>query len=286
MDDQRGDGVTDDVDAVDERGTGWQDQLPLDEPVPYRLTSRGRRAVDPTAVPRLRVVGDAPAHVDLDELDGTARVRARALRRTGMHTLDIAEELDVEPLHVQAWVGDLPVPAGAGARRRHRQLRAVDGPADARDEEPPGAQAQRRCAEAAEAGREEAEARLAAVPELRVGLGILSGVLEPDHHALVLAGEHLPLVAAAWQWVTTVLDADPTAARVLVHHDPGGPGDIAAREAAVALDLDLSRVTTTRDAQRRGRAPLVRLRVSGSELAGRVIGWQRALLAEVSRGAG
>ena len=256
-----------------------QERLPLDEPVPFRLTAQGRRAVAPADVPSLRVVPDR--HTDLDEQEGTARVRARALRRAGAHTLDIAEELEVEPLHVEAWVADLPVPPGAARDRRRRQLRVVDDTAD-----DVRAELRRQWEEAATVGRDEARARLASEPGLHSGLGIVSGLLEPDPHALVLAGEQLPLVAAAWSWVRATLAATDTAPRVLVRHEPGVAGDRVAHEVAVALGVDVGTVATTRDAGRVGRSPLVRLRVSDPVLAGRVLGWQRALLAEVSDGAG
>lgn len=259
-----------------------QERLPLDEPVPYRLTPQGRRAVAPGDVPSLRVVDGR--HVDLDEVAGTARVRARALRRAGAHTLDIADELGADPLHVEAWVADLPVPAGAGRSRQRRRLRVVPE-ADAevpRDRE----EIQRQWREAADAGRTEAVGRLAAEPGLHSGLGIVSGLLEPDPHALVLAGEHLPLLAAAWSWVRATMEVRPAAARVLVRHEPGVAGDRVAHETAAALGIEVSAVSTTRDGGRAGRPPLVRLRVSDPVLAGRVLGWQRALLAEVTDGAG
>lgn len=262
-----------DDDPVD---TPVQEQLPLDEPVPYRLTAQGRRAVGVRG-PDLRVVD---GHVDLDEAHGTARVRARALRRAGAHTLDIADELGVEPLHVEAWVADLPVPPEAARRRRRRLLRVVeDHPSEQED-----LQATWRAA--TEAGVEEAGARLAAEPGLRSGLGIVSGLLEPDPHALVLAGEHLPLLGAAWSWVRATMEVEPRTVRALVRHEPGVAGDRAAHDAATVLGLEVSQVSTTRDAARVGRSPVVRVRVSDPELAGRVLGWQRALLAEVTHGAG
>lgn len=258
-----------------------QERLPLDEPVPYRLTPQGRRAVAPHDVPSLRVVDGR--HVDLDEVAGTARVRARALRRAGAHTLDIADELGADPLHVEAWVADLPVPADAGRSRRRRMLRVVEQP----DDRPPDREeVTRRWHRAAEHGHGEAVERLAAEPGLHSGLGIVSGLLEPDPHALVMAGEHLPLLAAAWSWVRATMEVRPSVARVLVRHEPGVAGDRVAHETAAALGLEVSAVSTTRDGSRAGRPPLVRLRVSDPELAGRVLGWQRALLAEVTDGAG
>lgn len=259
-----------------------QERLPLDEPVPYRLTPQGRRAVAPDAVPTLRVVDGR--HVDLDEVAGTARVRARALRRAGAHTLDIADELGADPLHVEAWVADLPVPLDAGRSRRRRMLRVVEQVDDADGEDREAAR--QRWRRAADDGHAEAVERLAAEPGLRSGLGIVSGLLEPDPHALVLAGEHLPLLAAAWSWVRASMEVRPSLARVLVRHEPGVAGDRVAHETAAALGAEVSAVSTTRDSGRAGRTPLVRLRVSDPELAGRVLGWQRALLAEVTDGAG
>lgn len=257
-----------------------QERLPLDEPIPYRLTPQGRRTVTPGAVPDLRVVDGG--HTDLDDVVGTARVRARALRRAGAHTLDIAEELDVEPLHVEAWVADLPVPPDAGRSRRRRQLRVVAEP----EEPAPRAAVREQWQTAADTGRDEAVTRLAREPGLHSGLGIVSGLLEPDPHALVLAGEQLPLLAAAWSWVRATMEVAPGVGRVLVRHEPGVAGDRVAHETAAALGLDVTAVATTRDAARVGRPPVVRLRVSDPDLSGRVLGWQRALLAQVTDGAG
>ena len=73
---------------------------------------------------------------------------------------------------------------------------------------------------------------------------------------------------------------------MLVRHEPGVAGDRVAHETATALGLEVAAVATTRDASRVGRPPLVRLRVSDPVLSGRALGWQRALLAEVTGGAG
>ena len=259
-------------------GVPVQERLPLDEPVPYRLTARGRRTVTPGAVPDLRVVDGG--HIDLDDEAGTARVRARALRRAGAHTLDIAEELGVEPLHVEGWVADLPVPVGAARARRRRQLHVVA------DAVPAATEARTVWQDAATAAAVEATTRLAREPGLHSGLGIVSGLLEPDHHALVLVGDQVPLLAAAWGWVRATMEVPSGVGRVLVRHEPGVAGDRTAHEVAAALDVDVTAVATTRDAARVGRPPLVRVRVSDPALSGRVRGWQRALLAEVTGGAG
>lgn len=278
---------TDHVTADTADALGWgddvpvQEQLPLDDPVPYRLTPKGRATVAPDSVPALRVVDGG--HTDLDDVAGTARVRARALRRAGAHTLDIADELGVEPLHVEAWVADLPVPRDAARTRRRRQLRVV---ADTEGAPAVGEEVRAQWGAAADVGRDEATGRLAREPGLHSGLGIVSGLLEPDPHALVLVGEQLPLLAAAWGWIRATMGVVPAAARVLVRHEPGVAGDRVAHETAAALGVEVSAVATTRDGARVGRPPLVRLRVSDPQLAGRVLGWQRALLAEVTDGAG
>ncbi len=264
-------------------GDAVQQQLPLDEPVPYRLTAQGRRLVAPDDLPVLRVVDlDAPRHVDLDRADGAVRARARALRLAGSHTLDIADELGVDPLHVEAWVADLPVPADAGVQRRRGQLRAVP---DVELDVPSRVAATAAWRAAADEGRDEAERRLPDEPWLRGGLGVVSGVLEADHHALLLCGDQVGLIRAAWAWTVSTLS--PTApARVLLSHDPAQPGDRVAHEVGAALGIPVESITATRDPARAGRGPWVRLRVSDPVLAGRAEGWRRALLAEVEQGAG
>jgi hypothetical protein len=279
-----------------------QEMLPLDDPVPYRLTSQGRRHVAPEQIPQLRVVEHLaasemearPSHVDLDRADPSMRARARALRLAGSHTLDIADELDVDPLHVEVWIADLPVPTDAGVRRRRRQLRAVPALSSEMSSEMSAdvaadVGARSRAAmlagwrTAADDGRAEAEQRLASDPALRGGLGVLSGVLEADQHALLLCGDQLPLLRAAWIFtVTTFHPVD--ACRVLLTYDPAASGDRVAHDVATELGLPLSSITATRDPARAGRGPWARIRVADPALAGRVAGWRRALLVEVEHG--
>ena len=126
---------------------GVQAVLPLDldpdEPVPFRLTPKARRAVAPHTLPTLEVVepptaptgpvrdpssedeDDDPVEVphDLDDPHDPRSARARALRRGGMAVRDIARRLDVDELAVRTWTGDLDLRG-----RRRPRLRAVAEP--------------------------------------------------------------------------------------------------------------------------------------------------------------
>lgn len=284
---RRGDG--DGADAGERAPDAVQEALPFDEPVPYRLTTAGRRLVAPDEQPSLQVVSGSGGagsgrSTELEGLDGATRARARALRRGGLHTLDIAERLDADPLHVEQWVADLPVPAGGTPRRRG--LTPVSDPGRG-DDPAPGdrirAEIVAAWQAARDAGRAEADRRLASDPRLRSGLGLAAGLLEPDQHALLLSGEDHDLVAAAWRWVVTTLELGADVpVRVLVRHDPAAAADRVGRAVAGVLEVPLAAVTTTRDPRRTGREPAVRLRVADPAIAGRVAGWRAALVADVT----
>lgn len=265
-----------------------QEQLPLDEPVPYRLTTVGRRLIAPDDEPELRVVpssgGAQPPRgraTDLDQLDPQDRARARAMRRGGMHTLDIAAQLGVDAIHVEQWISDLPVPVRPG-RRRTTAARPTSAATDGAWSPDAAATVVATWRAARDAGRDEAERRLRATPTLRSGLGLVAGILEQDHHALLLTGDDLDVIAAAWRWIATTLAVADAPVRVLVRHDPASAGDRVAHEVATAMGLSADRLTTTRDPARTGQPPATRLRVADPTLAGRVAGWRRALLVEVA----
>lgn len=257
-----------------------QPSLPWDEPVPFELTTRGRRLVAADDLPRLRVLDGRPsAPVDLDDPADTHRVRARALHRAGLSRDAIAAELDVDPLHVDAWVADLPhVP-------RLRVVRPAapppapggePGPAVAPDG-PDGWE------DAVAAARHEAALRTAADPGLRAGLGLLGALLQPDRHALLLDADDAALLVAAWVWTRSTLEVhDPARARLLVRHAPDEPGDRLAHQCAEQLDLDPSRVATTRDPTVPIGRPRLRLRLADPQVALRAAGWREHLLKAVA----
>lgn len=276
--DDRGPGPTrhDDVDVLGPE----QPSLPWDDPVPFDLTARGRRLVAADALPRLRVVDGVPHQpVDLDGPDDTRRVRARALHRAGLGREEIAAELDADPLHVDGWVGDLPhVP-------RLRVVRPAAPPPEPGGEPGPAVTPDGPDGwdEAVAAARDEAARRTAADPGLRTGLGLLVALLQPDRHALLLDSDDAALLVAAWAWARTALQVDdPSRARLLVRHAPAEPGDRLAHRCAEQLDLDPSRVATTRDPGVPPGRPRLRLRLADPEVALRAAGWREHLLRSVT----
>jgi hypothetical protein len=108
-------------------------------------------------------------------------------------------------------------------------------------------------------------------------------VLEADQHALLLCGDQLPLLRAAWMFTATTFHP-VDGCRVLLTYDPAASGDRVAHDVATELGLPLSAITATRDPARAGRGPWVRIRVADPALAGRIEGWRRALLVEVEHG--
>jgi len=263
-----------------ERPEPEQPSLPWDEPVPFELTTRGRRLVAADDLPRLRVLDGRPAApLDLDAAADTHRVRARALHRAGLSRDAIANELEVDPLHVDGWVGDLPhVP-------RLRVVRPA-APSPASGGEPGPAVAPDGpdgWDDAVAAARNEAARRTTADPGLRAGLGLLGALLRPDRHALLLDADDAALLVAAWMWARTTLEVhDPARARLLLRHAPDEPGDRLAHSCAEQLGLDPSQVATTRDPTVPAGRPRLRLRLADPEVALRAAGWREHLLKAVA----
>lgn len=289
-----------------------QETLPFgsDEPIPFALTVRARRFVDPASLPDLRVLersGDAPGArgigvaapppprtrprhddgpVDLDDPHDTRPARARALRRAGIDLGQIAEELGVDVLVTQAWVGEVgPVHS---ARRR---LRAVDeADRDHRDVRSSTVVADeaaraRAFAERRQQARDEGRRRLEDEPAFATGLGLVAGVLTTSEHTALLTGRDPALAAAALRWVVATTGVDPSRVRVLLRLAPQVAGDAAAHDWAERLGLPPEQIAFTRwRAAPDAEAVEATIRIADAEAAGRLSGWRDALLQRLSPG--
>lgn len=240
----------------------------LDDPVPFALTARGRRVVDP-GTPMLRLVGgravdagDDTAAADradtdpreqdrrlLDDLahDGTWReARVRALARAGTSVGDIATELDLSPTVVRVWLAEPSVPAEVGATGRD------DPTAD------------------------ETAAPVVAPADVQ-GLALLAaiGTIEPG--AVVATTNRIHVAAALVAWLRGRHGVTAGQVRVILQVADRATSDLVARAWADRLALTPDRVSVVAW----GRAPGPRdvqatIRTSGRDLATRLDAQLRA----------
>jgi hypothetical protein len=283
-----------------------QETLPFgpDEPIPFALTVRARRTVAPASLPDLRVLDRADhapgvpsastavrsrrrpddGPVDLDDPHDTRPARARALRRAGIGLGQIAEELDVDVLVAQAWVGEVgPVHS---ARRR---LRAVHEPdADHRDmrRSTVVAEEQQRArafAERRDEARREGRRRLEDEPAFATGLGLVAGVLATSEHTALVTSRDPALAAAALRWIVAATSVSPNRVRVLLRLAPQVAGDEAAHAWAERLGLPAEQIAFTRwRAAPDAEAVEATIRIADADAAGRLAGWRDALLARLA----
>lgn len=225
------------------------DVAPPDQPVPFSLTARGRRVVDPE-VPDLRVVPDVEdgpgrdrrrdRRVDqqLAATDGALHARVRALRRAGADRTDIAERLDLEPLAVAVLdADDEPVPVDGGASGDHVGERSVarhDG-----------------------ASRHHVEA-----------VSVLATIGEVDDAGVTATTTRISVVALLVSWLREDLDVRAGAIRIVLRVADEATADVVARAWADRLGLGRDRVSTV--PWRRAAGPRdvqAVLRVNGRALA-------------------
>lgn len=283
---------------------GSQDPLPFDDeseaPIPFALTARARRTVAPHDLPQLRVVapprtdavstatGVVPGTGDEDAAGGdpsdTRPARARALRRSGVDTVAIADQLGVDELLVRAWTGKVPVaratrgaPPGRatpGAAGGAPQTALHAGGRDAADE------AARTAFELARAAaREVARQRLRDDPKLAAGLGVLAGIAEITPAAVDVTTGDPRLAAAVVRWLTDVLGADPGEVRLVLRVGPRAAADLARHRWGRAVGIAPDRIRTTRAvATVTEDAVEGVLRVVDRDLAASAAGWRDALL--------
>ena len=260
-----------------------------DRPIGFALTTRARRAVAPSSLPPLSVVGDrAGARGDqlgedgaLEEPGDTRPARARALRRAGVPVVEIARQLRTDTLTVAAWVGEVaprghlgglarPADAGALTATQHPDPVAV-GPAEC-----PGTTEDDLVAHhlARAAAGEAARQRLQEDPVFALGVGILASLAEIDQHAITVSAGAPELVARALDVLAGEQPAVRERARVIVRVGRDVAGDLIRHRTAAALGLEPVQVTWTRW-RGAGRSDAVQLlaRIADPELAATVGGW-------------
>lgn len=240
--------------------TGF-DRVEHDRPVPYALTARGRRLVDP-ATPDLHVVAREPrtasrgsaiagdgaptdAEDDVPPVGGPVDARVRALRRAGADRATIADRLDLGPLAVA--VLDAPDdapgpgPATSGPTRDGAAGGRSGGGADQRD--------RRRAA----------------------GLATVAVAGTVDEAGLTVTTARIRVAAALVAWLRIDEQVPAGAIRVVVRVADVATGDIVARAWADRLGLGRDRVATV--AWQRAPGPRdvqAVVRVNGTDLARRV----------------
>lgn len=255
-----------------------------DEPIPYRLTARARRTVAPDRLPPLRVVDPAPvvpthpdrerpdgAGTDLDDPTDTRGARARALRRAGFSVTRIAEQLEVDPLIVRAWVGDVVVPPAA-LRRALQSGRAEADAADASQDTVAFELARA-------AAREEVGRRLGAGDGFAAGLGVAAALADIDHHAVTIVTGDAALLGMLVRWLQQHLPTEIGRLRLVLRLDPEVSGDLERHRWAQATGLPQDLVASTRRRPTE-TTPRVQgmLRIADPTVAATLAGWRDALL--------
>ncbi len=239
----------------------------LDEPVPFTLTVRGRRVVDP-ATPALRLVlgldrdeqtpREASATVtgrssadprdqdrrlvaDLDDAGTWREARVRALARAGTSIDDIAIELDLSPTVVRMWLTDPAVPAAPGSIGDRADV--ADGPASTTEVAPADVQ----------------------------GLALLAAIGTVEPGAVVATTNRIGVGAALVGWLRHHHGVTPGQVRVILQVADRSTADLVARAWADRLGLTPDRVSVVAWTRAPGpRDVQATIRTSGRDLASRV----------------
>ena len=236
-----------------------------DEPVPFQLTPRGRRLVDPD-VPDLRLVAptsagedgaptgegggegaggglvdDARVDRELRELNGPAHARVRALQRAGTPPADIADRMDLDPLTLAVFqatdpaVASSPIAAGTTVARDSRTATVDPHPGAS----PPGGEGRRRGVDGAwrieRGSRGDRDAK---------ALSVLATVGEVDTAGIVVTTNRIAVAALVAAWAREDRGVVPGAIRVVLRVADVATGDLVGRAWADRLRLGRDRVTT------------------------------------------
>lgn len=250
----------------------------VDEPVPYTLTARGRRLVDPTA-PDLRVVPDADdqaaagdvtgeragggargqmdpggslarVHDELRDLDGPTHARVRALRRAGTATTSIQSRLDLDPLSLDVFMASPPVVEAGGVGTGRRGA--------------PGPRHRTRDADV--------------VTRDATALALLAAIGTVDQAGVAFTTNRIAVAAMLSGWLRHDLDVRAAAIRVVVRVADPGTADLVAAAWADRMGIGRDRVATVdwrtapgpRDVQAMAR---VTDRALGIDLSARLAMW-------------
>lgn len=303
-----------------------QPVLPLDldpdEPVPYRLTARARRLVDPDSLPSLSVVAsdptarsargaatrsselqdawqDLPTDLphDLDDPHDPRSARARAMRRGGLSVAQIAAQLGVDELVVRTWTEAV----GPAPRRRRTRLSAVPEPRhatpaagaaptvgapvpdDAADAEAQRLQRRRQALHQARIDASADAAARLADPAFVRGLALTVAAAEIDLHAVLVTLRDRDVARTVRMWLVDQAGADVRDIRVVLRLPTTAQSDLTLHRWAEALDLPLDQLARTKwQAAPSQDAVQALVRVSDAEVAARLAGWRDALLGSAS----
>lgn len=208
----------------------------VNAPVPFQLTARGRRLVDPTT-PDLRVVEPGRVDRELEDLDGPTHARVRALRRAGRSPDDIATQVDLHPTTLAVFratnpavaasvVGLRPdVPSGVTSAPRSSPS-TVDGA-----RHPAARHDHRR-------GIDRGELRSA------TALALVAAVGEVDSTGLGVTTNRIGVAATMVQWLRRDQGIRADAVRVVLRVADVGTADLVAAAWADRLELGRGRVST------------------------------------------
>lgn len=273
------------------------DTVEVDAPIGFALTARARRAVAPSTLPELSVVGGTVRPVSgvdaggaLEEPGDTRPARARALRRAGVPVAAIAAQLGSDALAVTAWVGEV-----SASRRTAPVAAEVSGsPASATADTTAGASAgtaagqerellvqevelAHQLARADAAGR--ARHRLVEDAPFAVAAGLLAATAAADAHAVTLTAADPRTLARVLDLLRAEEPRVATLARVVLRVGPAAAGDLLRHRVAGHLGVDVDRVAWTRWKHAPDPSGVqVLVRVADPTLAATVAGWIDAVL--------
>lgn len=249
-----------------------QPSLPFEEavqdPIPYALTARARRTVAPATLPDLSVVPEPEGRGTIDDLDpfDPRPARARALRRAGRDTSEIAGLLGVGEDLVTAWCRTVGPRAD---RRRARsgggrggEVRRLPLP------EPDRAPQRRR-------GRDEAVGHLREAVAEAVVVAFVAGRARLTPHAATFRVDDPDQAALIIGWLAELAGADPSRARLVLEVEGGVARDLVEARWERGTGVATEHIAVSGGTGESARATL---RIADPDVAAVLAGWQDAFM--------